>query len=168
MNIKYELKIEDIWGFNKYVIKNIPMHRRIFLTNMLMIPIIILVVGLFMKFNTLYLISAVVISTVLYYFLAMAIMKRKVVKLNKKNQGLLGEQEMTLSNSGVRVKNSNRDNMTSWKEIRSIIDTKGYIYFFITDQFAYIIPKDSFSSESEAGEFLNSARAFMDKNTRRK
>jgi hypothetical protein len=168
MDIKYELKIEDIWEFNKYVIKNVPLHRRIFITNMMIIPIIILIVGLFMKFNTLYLISAVVISTVLYYYLAMALMKRKVVKLNKKNKGLIGEQEMVLSNSGVRVKKLDRDNMTSWKEINSIIDWKSYIYFFITDQFAYIIPKKSFSSESEAEEFLKSARALMEKNTKRK
>jgi ABC-type multidrug transport system fused ATPase/permease subunit len=168
MVINYELKNDDIWNFNKYVVHNVSSHRRIFLTNMIFIPLIVMVVGLFLKFSIYSLSAAIIVATVLYYFLAMALMKRKVVKHNSKNKSLLGDHEMVLSNSGVRVKNSKGDNMTSWKEIQSIVDSKQYIYFFITDQFSYIIPKKTFSSESEAGEFLQTAKSLAAKHLRKK
>lgn len=163
MNINYEITGNDIWSFNRYVMFKIPKFRRSFITNTLFIPLLIFAVGLFAKFNIINLVFAVIVATLVYYFFAMALMKRKIIKINSKKEGVLGQQSMEISFSGVKVTTGTSSSEMSWKKINSIAETKQYIYIFISDQNAYIIPKRVFTSESEEQQFLSNSKAFLDK-----
>jgi hypothetical protein len=163
MNINYEITGDDLWSFNKYVMFNIPKFRRSFIVNLISIPFILFGVGIFLRFSLINLIFSVVIATAVYYFFAMALMKRKIIKLNRKKEGVLGNQSMEVSYTGVKVTTKESSSEISWKKIRNIVDAKQHIYFFLTDQFAYIIPKRVFTTGSDLDQFLNNAKSFLDK-----
>jgi hypothetical protein len=163
VNVSYEITKEDILNFNKYAMLNVPTFRRTFITNLVMLPLIILATGIILKFNIVNLILGVIGTTVVYYFLVMFLVKRKVMKMNAQKSGLLGSHTMEINPDGIKVKNANNEGFTSWKKIQNVVSAKNYIYFFITDQFAYIVPKRAFGEEANAQEFFKQAEGFWRK-----
>lgn len=88
------------------------------------------------------------------FTLLMIVLNEQKKTLEPKDMGfLLSPASYLISKEGITVKKSFGESFTSWDAIESVFNDKDYYYLFLDYNFAYIIPKRSFKTESELREF---------------
>jgi hypothetical protein len=72
--------------------------------------------------------------------------------------GLLGEHTLILSDDGIIESTSVNEALNKWAGIRGIEQNDGYIFIFLNQTMAHIIPKRAFVDPEAASLFLQEAQ----------
>ncbi|OZB90139.1 YcxB family protein [Paenibacillus sp. XY044] len=71
---------------------------------------------------------------------------------------LLGEHTITLADEGIIESTSVNESIHKWGGIRDIENNEDYIFIFLNQTMAHIIPKRAFPSTETAAVFLKEAQ----------
>lgn len=151
MEIKYTLTEEDYINFNLFHLKNSKTAMNALKIQRLLIPILYLIVGFILAKVSegplfLWLSIFLLLGIAWYFFYPKYFyhsVMRRVRKMLKegKNEGLLGEHLMTVSEEGIHDISSSGETSVKWPSIENFTEDEHNLYFYNTSLSAYIIPK---------------------------
>lgn len=151
MQIKYSLTEEDYLNFNLFHMKNSNTAKKALKVQRYLIPIVYMVVA--------YVFARVLDGSYILSFSIFGIMGilwiifypkyhynfvlRQVKKMIKegKNEGLLGEHLMTISEDGIHDANPQGETKVSWSGIQDMKEDEQNLYLYNSAVSAYILPK---------------------------
>ena len=76
-----------------------------------------------------------------------------------KNRGVFGRHEVTISSSEIRETSSVSTGTWLWTAVPRVSQNRSYIYIYVQENMAHIIPKRSFASVEDAQRFYDSVRS---------
>lgn len=164
MKITFKLRRDDLWNFNKYVISNAPVLKRSFIMGFAATPVLLLVVGIMMHLKPWLVAIETVAGGLIGAYILILFAKQQLYKSIGNGKGVLGEHTIEIEPKGLRETTDVNQNFHKWNGVQSIESDKKYIYVFIGNYMAHIIPKSAFKSDEEAEEFLNTAISYWGKN----
>lgn len=151
MEIKYVLTEEDYVHFNMYHIKNSEAAMKMLNLQRYLTPIFFIIVSILLsQVSEIPLpisLSVFLVIGILWYIYYPKYYERFLVKQVKKmfsegkNDGLLGEHILTLSEEGLVETTSNGETRASWTSIKNFKEDKDYYFLYNSSISAYIIPK---------------------------
>jgi len=157
MEIKYNLTEEDYIHFNLFHIKNSKTAIRSLNIQRFIGPIIFIIsafvfskigdvpfLGLFITFLVM---SILWIFLYPKYFYSHVIRHVKKMIKEGKNDGLLGEHKMMLTEEGIIDTTANGETKVNWSGIESYKEDNDYFYLYNSSVSAYILPKRKLDSE---------------------
>jgi len=80
-----------------------------------------------------------------------------------KRAGLLGPNEFSMVEKGIRAQTPKSDSVVYWSAIRRTVRTPSHFYLFLVTAGALIIPRRAFENEAAFGAFVNTAREDWEK-----
>lgn len=166
MEIKYNLTEEDYLNFNMFHVKNSKTIKRTLNTQRFITPIIFIALpfifskigntpffGLFIAF------LLVSIIWILFYpkFFYNSVIRntRKIIKEGK-NDGLLGEHHMILTEEGIVDSTPSGETKVTWSGIKAFKEDEHNIYLFNSSVSAYILPKRELHDVEEMKTYFKS------------
>lgn len=75
----------------------------------------------------------------------------------KHNPFFWAEKTYELNDEGLRVHGENHDGILNWDGLFKVVESKGYFFFFVSNNMAHFLPKFIIENETE----LNSLREFI-------
>lgn len=166
MEINYNLSEEDYLNFNMFHAKNSTAVRRALNLQRFLTPIIFIILsfvlskvggihflGVFIPFLV---VSILWIIFYPKYFYSYMIRNTKRMINEGKNDGLLGEHQMILSEEGIIDSNSNGETKVTWSGIKTLSEDKHNIYLYNSSVSAYILPKRALDDVEKIKTFLKS------------
>ena len=166
MKINYELTEEDYLHFNlfhvkqsKTAIKSLNIQR--FLTPVFFIIVAFIFSGIgdmpvVFPLIIFGLISIVWLIFYPKYFYSLVMRQSKKMLREGKNDGLLGEQQLALSEEGIVYTTSNGESRTKWSGIKKVVEDSDFFYLYNSSVSAYILPKRALSNVEEAKVYFDS------------
>ncbi len=164
MNVTVDITRIDYWEFNKFAMTTIPKYRTNFIINIIAIPVSSFVILLLMKLPFYYVLVSSVILGIISDMLLIYFMKKSIMKIPDGREGFLGKHVIEIRSDGLSETTSVNEGLHLWKGIRSIHQNEKYIFIFIDNLMAHIIPKRSFSSLKDAEDFYNLAIKYWEEN----
>jgi hypothetical protein len=82
----------------------------------------------------------------------------------KRFKGLIGQHELTLTNAGLVSKSADSEAKRKWDGIFRLTSTKNYLFLYVNETMAMIVPKRYFASPAEAQSFEQMIRERMKAN----
>lgn len=166
MEIKYNLTEEDYVNFNMFHVKNSKVVNRALNMQRFLTPIIFIIASIvFSKvggmpfpgvFITFLVVSIVWMIFYPKYFYSHIIRNTKKMIKEGKNDGLLGEHQMILSEEGIIDSTSNGETKVSWSGIQTLSEDNYNIYLYNSSVSAYILPKRELDDVEKLKTFLKS------------
>lgn len=156
MKLSYTVSLEDVVLFNLEYIKALPESIKVVKRNRLILPIIYGVVGcgILLWQPQHWLMSAfVILLGAGWYFFYPRVWERKTARALKKHLKkredlqLGGQHVLKIKDDSFEVKNDNRSVNIHWDEVRRSVINKNYVYLFLTEQDAIIIPRERIKEE---------------------
>jgi hypothetical protein len=150
MTLTYDLDIKDWLALQKNFLKNAKIVKRLKLFVSLIFPIIA-AVSLYNKSKNgidPVLFSIVgLIAVAWFIFIPKLMTMRMIYKIkkqlnNKENKGVLGQQNLTINDTGIIFKKDGAQNIMDWKAIASLVDEKAYYFLYNSSMSGIVIPKD--------------------------
>ena len=160
MEINYALEPEDLWRFNKLLIKRVPAYKFRFLFRLVTIPVATLLLFLSQQFASWVCLAATVCVAFVWIAFCAWSLKRHYLKGIQEQPGLLGKKELEINPAGIQLKASIADSFMPWNAFSEIVEDKDQILFFVNPKYAVVIPKHAFSGQEEANRFFTSAQAY--------
>ena len=77
----------------------------------------------------------------------------------KKNKGILSEHHVSLTSEGVVEETPVSTSKWAWSAVPRIARTRSYIYIYVQQNMAHVIPARAFRTDAEAAQFFDSAMA---------
>ncbi|WP_342506970.1 YcxB family protein [Sporosarcina sp. FSL K6-2383] len=166
MNIHYELTEEDYINFNLYHIKHSKIGKRSLLLQRIASPFIFIIGAYFYSvignlpflplFITFFIISALwVIYYPKYFYGLIARNAKKMIKEGK-NDDLLGNHQLQMSDDGLVDTTANKETKMTWSAITSVKEDDGYFFFYNSSVSAYILPKRELDHVDEVRQYIQS------------
>ena len=162
MTITYTINVKDVRAFGEYVRLKTPQGIRIVSTIIFILIAVQMTMTLKDKSYT-----ARIISFLLAFGLFSLIAKLLILIYTRiaewrtltpeKQKGLLCEHTITLTDEWIIETTSVNEDKKKWSGVYKVVDTKEYIYIFLTPQMAHIIHKRSFSSPGQSELFFKKA-----------
>lgn len=78
-----------------------------------------------------------------------------------KFKGLLGDHELTLSEAGMSTRSAHSESARKWTGLLKLASTDKYLYLYVNETMAQIVPKRYFASQIEAQGFEQMIRERM-------
>jgi hypothetical protein len=169
MDIEYENSMDDILALNLYHHQQLPAARR---TRMLLQygpPVILVIIFLVQVSIT----GGSLVSSLPWLFFAgiwvifvpyslRRAMKKRVTRMVLENQGggITGRHKLSLKSDAVTDQTGSGKTKTRWADVPKLVVTGSYLYIYISDTSAHIIPKRAFESEAEFKEFVDTAMRY--------
>lgn len=166
MEIKYHLTEEDYINFNMFHIKNSKTAMRSLTIQRFIGPIIFIIssyvfskigdvpfLGLFITFLILSILWVIFYPK---YFYSHVIRHVKKMIKEGKNDGLLGEHHMMMTEDGIVDSTTNGETKVNWSGIQQIKENDDYFYLYNSSVSAYILPKRELHNLDEISSFLKS------------
>lgn len=163
MKVVTNITPDDCWNFTKYNIRYDSKAKFKFYTNVIAIIFLVAFIS-FLDFESMeQVILQIILSIPMSYYLMLFFMKLGIKKFSKRNEGIIGEHSIEISEEGVREITKVNDSLNLWNGITKIKQDNSYIYIYIKEFEAHIIPKKSFKSEEEANSYFNDALKYWKK-----
>ena len=166
MEINYNLTEEDYLNFNMFHVKNSKTVIRTLNMQRFLTPILFIVLSYVLSkignMSFLGLFIAFLIASILWiifyprYFYSYVIRNTKKMIKEGKNDGLLGEHCMVLSEDGIIDSTSNGETKVTWLGIKTLSEDRQNIYLYNSSVSAYILPKRELDDVEEVKTYLNS------------
>jgi hypothetical protein len=166
MEIRYNLTEEDYLNFNMFHVKNSKAVKRTLNMQRFLTPIIFIIASFVLSkvgsmsflgvFITFLVVSILWIIFYPKYFYSYVIRNMKKMIKEGKNDGLLGEHYMILSDEGIIDSTSNGETKVSWLGIQTLSEDKHNIYLYNSSVSAYILPKRELDDVEEIKTYLKS------------
>ena len=166
MEIKYNLTEEDYLNFNMYHIKNSKTGKKALNLQRFSSPIIFLIfsyvfsiisdIPLLISFSTFLVMGILwIIFYPKHYYRHIIRNTKKFIKEGK-NDGLLGDHTMTMTDEGIVDISSNRETKVSWSGIDRFKEDNENLYLYNSSLSAYILPKRELDNAEEVKRFIKS------------
>lgn len=166
MEIRYGLTEEDYLNFNMFHIKNSKTAKRALNMQRFLTPLIFIVLSyvlskvgnlsFFELFITFLIVSILWIIFYPRYFYSYVIRNTKKMIKEGKNDGLLGEHHMILTEEGIIDSTSTGETKVTWPGIKTLCEDKSNIYLYNSSVSAYILPKRELDDVEEIITYLKS------------
>lgn len=165
MKIYYELTEEDYLHFNLFHVKQSKAAIKSLNIQRFLMPVFFIIAAfIFFGIGDMPLVFPLIIfgliSTlwiVFYpkYFYRLIMRQSKKMLKEGKNDGLLGEQQITLSGEGIVYLTSNSESQVKWSGIKKIVEDRDFFYLYNSSISAYILPKRALSNVGEARDIFS-------------
>ncbi|WP_415314153.1 YcxB family protein [Clostridium perfringens] len=164
MIIKYKNSVDDFikWGMYSFK-KDLSIQKRINLLRIIIPSIIIFTFTLIILSDRSHKINITFLIVCIIVILLWVIFYPKIIEFKYNNQlkrtfssskRICSEKVLTIDQYGIRNKSKDGFAKFSWNEIEKVIDLDTYIYIYIDDLSAIIIPSSAFENEEEKKELL--------------
>ena len=164
LKIDYNLTEEDYLNFNLYHAKNSKTVAKSLLIQRFLSPIIFLIAAFIFSWiddvslvGSLITFSIIGILWIVYYpkyFYRLIIRNSKKMFKEGKNDGLLGEHCMMLSDEGIVDANPNGETKVKWAGIKRFEEDDKYLYIYNSAVSAYIIPKRALTNVVDVQSYV--------------
>ncbi len=161
MNIKYELSQEDYIGFNLNFIETSPVMKRSLIVQRFLFPIIYLVLPNFLSSImeipfTLLMVVFSIVAIVWMIFYGKWYKNRIAKKIRKllsagRVPGIVGEHEIFVDDQ--QISDRTLESFTNYNVVEKVNETKTFLYVYVSEVMAYIIPKSAFENEAQLDQF---------------
>lgn len=165
MEIKYNLTEEDYVNFNLFHFKNSESASKSLNMQRYSIPFIYLIVAYVFSnladIPFLYAFIPFLIAGILWVLFYPKYFQKRIRSQTKKmikegkNEGLLGEHSMLLTEDGIVDTNSNGETKVNWSGIIKMKEDQSNLYLYNSSVSAYILPKRELKN-------LNEVRAYFE------
>ncbi|WP_100330417.1 YcxB family protein [Bacillus xiapuensis] len=166
MEIKYNLTEQDYLNFNMFHVKNSKAVKRTLNMQRFLTPILFVIASFVLsKVGSMYFLGlfiAFLVVSILWiifypkYFYSYVIRNTKKMIKEGRNDGLLGEHHMILSEEGIIDSTSKSETKASWSGIQTLSEDKHNIYLYNSSVSAYILPKRELDDAEEIKTYLKS------------
>lgn len=170
MEINYRLTEEDYLIFNIFHIKNSKIAMRALNIQRFLTPIIFLILSyVFSKvgdtpflvlFITFLIISILWVIFYPKYFFSRITRHAKKMILEGKNDGLLGEHHLIMTEDGISDSTANGETKVTWSGIKNFKEDKYNLYLYNSSISAYILPKRNLNNVEEIRNFIKKYSEF--------
>ncbi|MFC0213952.1 YcxB family protein [Paenibacillus chartarius] len=143
---------EDYWQLNKFVM--LSKYKATVYSYLIGMPIIIALILYVTKTSLWYSVTFGLTAGILIHLFSYFRLKQRVYKLTVENKGIVGEQELEVTEKGLVWKNEATEGLTQWSGIEGVEQNKEYVFIFINKIMAHIVPKRTFESQTELDRFL--------------
>ena len=164
MKINYSLTEEDFLNFNMFHIKNSKTAIRALNMQRFITPIIFLILSYVISkvgnisflelFITFLIVSILWIIFYPKYFYHHIIRHVKKMIKEGKNDGLIGQHSLNMTEEGIVDSTSFDENKVTWSGIKAFKEDKKYFYLYNSSVSAYILPKRDLHSVEEIRNYL--------------
>lgn len=165
LEINYNLTEEDYLNFNLFHAKNSKTVTKSLVLQRFLSPIVFLIAAfVFSRITDGSLVGALIIFSgmgilwIIYYpkyFYSLIARQSKKMLKEGKNDGLLGERYMILSDEGIVDSSVNGETKVKWAGIKKLEEDSDYFYFYNSSVSAYILPKRMIKNVEETRNYLN-------------
>jgi hypothetical protein len=163
MTITYQNRLSDLWRFSAYTY---PRRRAFLILNGLLV-----VVFSFMLVPTVtrseggMLLKALVFLTMLVAVLAFINLGTLLVTLVSyvpaRNKGILTTHTLTLDESGVAEETQTGRTHTKWPGIVHVRQNRSFIFLYVSEYGAHVVPKRAFAATADAQRFFQLAKEWQ-------
>ena len=166
MEITYYLTEKDYINFNLYHVKNSETGKKALNMQRFLSPVIFIisayVISIFSEMSFLPLLITFLITSIIWviyypkYFYGL--ITRNVKKMIKegKNDGLLGDHHLVMTDEGIVDTSSNRETKVSWPGIVNFKEDNENLYLYNSAVSAYILPKRELDYVDDVRNFIKS------------
>lgn len=166
LKIDYNLTEKDYLNFNLYHAKNSEAVSKSLTIQRFLSPIIFLIAAFLISWignesliGLLITFSIMGVLWIVYYpkyFYSIITKNTKEMLKEGKNDGLLGEHCMKLSDEGIVDSNFNGETRVKWKGIKKFEEDDNYFYIYNSAVSAYILPKSGLINIGQTREYFKS------------
>lgn len=156
MKIVVNITSDDCWNFTKYNLSHNSKYKFKFYMNIIAVVFLVALILYLDNQSILELILQVILAIPFSYYLMIFLMKWQNKNYAKRNEGIIGEHTIVISEEGLREITKVNNSLYLWCGIAKIKQDNSYIYIYIEEFMAHIIPKKSFRSEEDENLFFNS------------
>jgi hypothetical protein len=165
VDIKFTTSIEDYVNFNLYEFHTKPAYRRQQGQSRLYSTLLITFCGLLITYAAgnpwIFpgILITLLVSAVYFIFFKRNDERNLVNRLRKglmhsDNDGLYGEERVTISPEKVTNEMPYGELNISWKHVKKVVENEGYIYIYYAAERALFIPKRAFTGEEQQSKFV--------------
>jgi hypothetical protein len=86
-----------------------------------------------------------------------------LVTLSKNNETILAEQKWVISDDLLLYESENVRSEIKWKALKRVIPTGNYLFLYMSQLGAFIIPKRAFASDQDWKQFVQLCRSKLQK-----
>jgi len=169
LNIEYQNTAEDLLHLNLYHFQQSPSFRKKRLLFQYSVPAIlivgILILVLIPSVNVSILIVLPIGFVCVFWIVYMPrVLRRNVTKQVEKMyvEGQVSDtiyrHKLSLTPEAIVDKTEYGKIQTPWSDVQRLITTDRYVFIYISDALAHIIPRNTFSSEEKYQEFLDTIK----------
>jgi uncharacterized integral membrane protein len=164
--VRYTLTHKDVFAFN---LRALVRNRVVLIMTALM-----MVALMYISFNTVpkdgqteYPLAVRIVVALVMGVVVLAVMSGiQLLTLaltiwTKKFKGVLGEHELTLSDAGMLTRSADGETLRKWTGLMKVASTRNYLYLYVNETMAQIVPKRYFSTVREADAFEQYIRSRM-------
>ncbi|MFC7679209.1 YcxB family protein [Paenibacillus sp. GCM10028914] len=164
MKVVMDLKKEDFWYFNKYVMFNMPKYRIAMIFSLLSIPVSCIIISKLLGSGWLFsIITGAIIGGLADVLFIYRIKSRTMKMVVKMNDGVVGEHLIEVSEQGLYDATTRAKSHSAWDGIHDLRQDKHSMYIFVNSLQATIIPKRSFANQAEEQAFIKLVEQYTKK-----
>ena len=169
MDIEFENTMDDVLTLNMYHFQHSTSFRRNRVIFQYVIPGIPALVFLFVAFGT----GSSFLSALPWLLLALLLfvlgpfsvrrsLKRRVVKMvtEGEGQGAVGKHKLSITRSAVKETGRNSVTTTNWADVKKVVLMDKYVFIYISDSTAHIVPGRAFAGPSRWKEFKDTVQRY--------
>jgi hypothetical protein len=155
LEIKFNLTVADLVRFNVY-------HATRRVVSWIVIGVVVFVfakavaAGQTSVGARLFITAAIALLATTGYFVATALVAL-VSYVPSKNRGVLGEHLLSFDDVDITEKTAVSTATWSWESIPNVARNRRYVFIYVQQNMAHIVPKRAFASREEADRFFDSA-----------
>jgi hypothetical protein len=165
MDLKYQLTEEDYINFNLFHMKNSETIMKSVRNQRIFTPVFYLVfsvvfsflldIPFLVSFTPFFILSVLWVLFYPKYLFGRAIRHTKKLVKEGRNENILGEHHMVLSDEGIVDKTSKGETKVTWSGINELKENDQYIYLYNSAVSGYILPKREFENVEEIRRYIN-------------
>jgi hypothetical protein len=151
---------EDIWQFHKFVNSRTTFKKMNLVLNVLTYPLILLFLQAVINTPLSQTIFLTLFFTVLWIPMYFWSWKSRIKRAPYAKGSQLGVRTIGITPDRIYEKTAYSEEFHLWRGILDIAQNQDYIFLFTDAYAAYLIPKRSFNTASEAQSFFNTALSY--------
>jgi hypothetical protein len=169
MVVEYENSLDDVLALNLYHHQQSPRARR---TRQILqygpAGLLVLVFLGQMAFTDASPISALpwlmfaAIWTIFVPYMLKRSMRKRVLELFVQGQskGIVGSHTLSVTSTGVSDKTGFGRTETAWADVKKVVATSQYVFVYISDATAHIVPRRAFPDDDKYAEFRDAVFSY--------
>jgi hypothetical protein len=160
MTITYQNRLSDLWRFSAYTY---PRRRAFLILNGLMVVVFsFMLVPAVTKSGRGLLLNTLVFLTMLVAILAFINLGTLLITLisyvPSRNSSILTTHTLTLDESGVAEETPTGHTHTKWSGIVNVRQNRSFIFLYVSEYGAHVVPKRAFAAAADAQRFFQLAK----------
>ena len=174
MNIEYQNTAEDLLHLNLYHFQQSPVYRRKRVLYQFSFPVIlvvgVLILVLIPSINVSPLLILPIGFVVVFWIVYMPrVLRRNVTKqvekmyLEGRVDNTICKHKLLLTPETITDKTDFGKIETPWSDVQRIVMTDRYVYIYISEILAHIVPRNIFSSDEKCKEFIETIKRYCER-----